>query len=344
MPFFKPSGILIVRLSALGDTALTIPLFLTLRAALPEAQIGWLVGKGAAPLLEGLPGLDEVHILEKKDKSVSGYWRMAKKLRSHGYDAAVDTQGLTKSALLPWLARIPVRVGLRRAPHEARELAPILNNLLVAPPEKMTNVSARMQWLATAFGIEPQTELSLPALPVNREALHRMKHWWDGQGLTEKTLVFGVGAGWPSKVWPVERMALLVRSARERGYRSVILWGPPETEALPQWMERLGDYAVAAPPTTVTEMAALLSLACGFCGPDSASLHLAWLLDKPTFSWFGASDPARCAPPGERHTVVACPPHDWNRSEMSLNTLRQLAGETALPTFVRWLHLHVQIR
>jgi len=74
-----------------------------------------------------------------------------------------------------------------------------------------------------------------------------------------------------------------------------------------------------------------------YAGPDSAALHLAWLLGKPTFSWFGASDPARCAPVGPAHAHIAMGPHDWHRKRPRSTGLLSLTGTEALPPFEEWL-------
>ena len=42
-------------------------------------------------------------------------------LKMNRYDAAIDFQGLTKSAMWPWLARVPIRVGY--GDEDARELS-----------------------------------------------------------------------------------------------------------------------------------------------------------------------------------------------------------------------------
>ncbi len=330
--------ILIVRLSALGDTALTLPLLAILRQTFPHAHIGWLVGQGAAPLLEGIPELDEIHVFHNADKSFRGYLHKAKVLKGFRYDIAIDTQGLTKSALLPWLAGIKQRIGFRRAPLDARELAPLLNNKLVSPPKSETNVAMRMAWLASALNITPSTPLPPITIPINRESMHMIDTWWNEKNLADNVIIFGIGAGWSTKIWNVHEMAALTKHAKKQGLQPVILWGPPEKEKLSEWQTILGDSAIFAPPTNIHEMLALIAKSRALCGPDSASLHFAWLLQKPTLSWFGPSDPARCAPPvTDQNVVIAMPPHDWNRKDPSTSGLNHLTGTMALPAFTKWL-------
>lgn len=310
-------GVLIVRLSALGDTLLTIPLLQRLREAHPHLTIGWLVGEAAAPILEGFPEIDHLHVLPKADRGLGGLWRVAQRIRRHWYDVSLDAQGLTKSALVPWLAGIPWRLGLARAPLDARELAPWLNNELVRVPPHARHVTARMLQLLAPLGIAPGPDAP-GRLLVEKGAWERMRAWWREQALPERTLILGPGAGWPTKRLPASALGGVAQAARADGWRVVVLWGPGEADLLPAWRAALGPETLWAPPTDMREMLALLSLCRRYAGSDSAALHGAWLLGKPTFSWFGASDPARCAPRGAAHAHVAMGPHDWRRKGVEI--------------------------
>lgn len=327
--------ILIVRLSALGDTALTLPLLQVLRERLPDAFIGWVVEEKAASLLRGLPGIDRLHIWKQHEKSLRGAWRFSRELKAVGYTYALDAQGLTKSALLPLLAGIPRRIGFRRAPLEAREFAPFFNNKLISPPAELTHITLRTQYLAQGLGLQPPyvDPAEGGCLPV--QAAGCMLDWWRDKIGSSRAIVFGVGTSWMTKIWPVEHMAHAVRAAQTRGWKTVVTWGPDEEKKLPEWQKFFGDGVIWSPRTTsVGELAALLNCAQAYAGPDSAPLHIAWLLGKPTFSWFGPSDAARGAPVGkhQRH-IIAYPPTRQRKGEM----LWSLEPTTVLAEFLPWL-------
>jgi heptosyltransferase I len=325
-----------VRLSALGDTALTLPLLFALRESHPRAFIGWVVGQGAAPLLQGVAELDRLHVWRDCERHPAGLIRLAQEIRQIGYDVALDPQGLTVSALLPFLARIPERMGFASGPLESRELAPLFTNRPIQVPKTITHITRRTLWLSTALGTAPP-EHPGTRLPVSPTAEARMQDWWQGQGLTERTLILGLGAGWPTRVWPAEQIAVLAQAAGQTGYRVVMLWGPAERQRLGAWRAVFGAGVVWAPESNIPEMLALLRQCRAYAGPDSAPLHLAGLLGKPTFSWFGASDPARCAPLGDGHRQVACGPHDWRRWRLRPHPLANLKAREVVPGFLDWL-------
>ena len=326
--------ILIVRLSAIGDTALTMPLLFALRERLPRAHIGWVVGEAAAPLLRGTKQLDRLHVWS--DHTAGGLWRLVRELRAGRYGVSIDPQGLSKSALLPYLAGIPRRVGFAPAPLETRELAPLLINEKSSPPAGVTHLSARTLWLGRALGaglpVNPEVQL-----PSEERARQRMADWWRSQGLDSRAIVFGIGTSWRNKIWPVTEMALLMGEVRRMDYRPVVLWGPAEEPWLDRWKAILGPEVLWAPRTTIADMIALLNLGDRYAGPDSAALHLAWLLGKPTFSWFGPSDPRRCAPPGPGHAYVAKGPHNFRRSSVRGRGLQALKATEVIPAFRSWL-------
>ena len=107
-------NILLVKLSSLGDVVHALPVVQDIRAAWPEARIDWVVEKSFAPLLARCPGLNRVipcEIRRWRKSPLSAVtrqqWNAFKAdLRQTPYDAVIDLQGLTKSALVARLARL----------------------------------------------------------------------------------------------------------------------------------------------------------------------------------------------------------------------------------------------
>jgi ADP-heptose:LPS heptosyltransferase len=93
--------ILIVRLSAIGDTVLSVPVLCALRDHFAMAKIGWIVEQTSAPLLRGHADLDDLFELPRGwMKSPRMLMETARQLRRFRFDVALDLQGLTKSAIL----------------------------------------------------------------------------------------------------------------------------------------------------------------------------------------------------------------------------------------------------
>lgn len=322
---------LIVRLSALGDAALTLPLYCTLRENFPHAYIGWVIEEKCAGLLSAITGIDRVHLWRTSDKNWRGALKLAREIRAENYDVAFDAQGLTKSAVLPFLARIKRRIGFKRAPLEAREFSPLLNNELVSPPAEITQIALRSQYLAQPLNVkkfsaitDTQKFIITPKLSSKNE---------------KPILLLGIGTSWETKILPMEYMRVLLAHALAHNFQPVITWGALEEKKIPQWQKILGelnDKIIWAERTnTVSELIALLNTATAYAGPDSAPLHLSWLLGKPTFSWFGPSCAKRGAPIGEQQQHLVAYPPTRQRYGDGLVTL---TPEIILPHFADWLN------
>jgi len=112
--------ILIVKLSSLGDVVHAMAAVQDIRRALPRAQIDWVVERSFAPLVARCEGVQRVIPCEIRRWRKTPFsaqtrkeWRTFKtELQAQAYDAVIDLQGLTKSALVSWLTRIKVG-GLR---------------------------------------------------------------------------------------------------------------------------------------------------------------------------------------------------------------------------------------
>ena len=97
--------ILICRMSAIGDTILTLPVACALREHFPDAFIAWAVEMKAAPMVRKHQFLDRVIEFERGwFTSPRGMRSAREELRSHKFDVTIDCQGLTKSSLAAWLS------------------------------------------------------------------------------------------------------------------------------------------------------------------------------------------------------------------------------------------------
>ena len=108
--------ILLIKLSAVGDVVHTLPVLNKLRRRYPNAQIDWLVTPAIGELLRNHPALNSVIDFERDTappwawSALTNYARLARKLRSTGYDLAIDLHCQSRTALLAFFSA-PVRIG-----------------------------------------------------------------------------------------------------------------------------------------------------------------------------------------------------------------------------------------
>ena len=278
--------ILIVRLSAIGDVIHTMPVLCALRAHFPQAMIAWAVEERAAVLLRGHEALDELIELPRGFlKSPGVVLRLRNRLRERAFDVAIDTQGLTKSALVGWLSGAKRRIGLARP--AGRELSPWFANERVLPTA--THVIDQNLELLVPLGIQrPEVRFQVPEDDADRQTAGR----WILEANMDNAAgvaIVNPGAGWPSKLWPPERYAQVARHLGLAWRLGVlVVWaGAAEKAAAETIVAGSEGVARLAPATTLRQLASLARRASLFVGADTGPLHLAVAVGTPCVGLFG---------------------------------------------------------
>ena len=309
--------ICIVRLGALGDVVNTLPALDALRAARPDAHIAWLVESRWGDVLPGPPRLDEVIVVPKREwlsrlrkwddmASLPGdVGRFVKDLRSREFDLTIDFHGNLRSGIATFMTGAKDRVGY--APDFCKEFNYVFTNRHFPVGGGRAHRVDRALALCEAIGAERQT--GEPEVDVRADALEFARKAFDDAGLDARPVVAvhpGASKFGDYKRWPVERFNEIIRLLDERGFASLVTWGPGEYELAVA--AAAGTSGTVSPETkSLGQLAALLSLCDAFVGADSGPGVLAAAVDTPTVSLFGPKDPAVYAPRHPRARVVEIP-------------------------------------
>jgi heptosyltransferase-1 len=302
-------SILIVRLFALGDIVLTLPLAARLRKAFPRSWIGYLVKERFAGALAGDTGIDEVIALPDR---LSGTVAAVRSIRRRRIDVAVDLLSSPRSALLTRSCGAGLRIGMDTGRRNGFYHT-VLPRAIFRDGERVrcytldSNLElGRMLGLpgeAGAYGTDEGDE------PYGFPAAAKETRWADdfvrSLGDTGSGLAGIVpGSTYPSKSWPADRFIdLCARISAELGLRPVIMWGPGE-ERLAAEIAGAVPGAVAAPPAGIARAGALIGRMRVLAGIDSGPKHIAVLLGVPTVTLFGPTDPRIWDPMNGLHRAV----------------------------------------
>jgi heptosyltransferase-3 len=270
--------ILVVALRRLGDVLLTTPLIRSLRRAYPDATIEALVFADTAGILDRNPDLDRVIAIPARPtfrQSAACAVRLLKR-----YHLAISTQSgdrPTAFALLAgrthigptwpgnrikrWLLGRSVPAG--GGVHRVEEMLRIADTLGIARAAEV---------VAPAGALAPEHMVAEPYAVIHASPMFRYKQW------TEE--------GWRA----------LARALATRGLTVAATGGPadgPYLDAL--WRDmpavRRLDCRLSWP-----QIAALLSRARVYIGPDTSVTHLAAASGCPTIALFGPTDPRLWGP------------------------------------------------
>lgn len=317
--------ILLIRLTALGDILHVLPAISAIRAAMPNAFLGWLVEDSGAALVQGHPQLDAVHIVPRKAwhqnpfKALTGPMRdLVSELRREQYDVAIDFQGLSKSALWTKLSGAKQRIGF--GGEEAREVSRFFYNASVHPRADQMHIVQRNLSLLRPLGIE-NPAVTFP-VHLKPEVERFADELWGDLGDKYARVVMNPGAGWETKKWPAASYGRLAAElVRDAGARVVLAWGPGEERLVQTALEAGGEGGrriskrgsgpiptepgiYPLPSTSFVELGAFIRRAHLFVGGDTGPTHFAAALGVPTLGLYGASDAKRNGPWGPQSRSI----------------------------------------
>lgn len=282
-------NVLFVRLGALGDIVHTIPAAAALRAAVPEARIDWVVDAKHRELVDLVTVVDRVIPLE--GRTLRAWSTVVGHLRLGRYDAALDFQGLMKSAVL---ARAS---GARRVAgfsiwHLREKAARPFYSETGDGREGEAHIVQKNLSLLRVLGVRTERiEFPLAAVPSAAVAPVRAAAGPGGFALLNP------GAAWPNKRWPAARFAEVAAFLREvRGLTPVVLWGPGEEPLAREVVQTSAGAALLAPPTRIADVLALAREAALIVSGDTGPLYLAAAVGTPSVAIMGPTDPRRNGP------------------------------------------------
>ena len=277
--------ILLVKLSSLGDVVHTLPVVHDILAAMPQAQIDWVVEKPFAPLLTCIGGVHRVIPCELRRWRKS-FWTQPTRMAWHAfktdlqqdaYDAVIDLQGLTKSAVMARLAR----------------LTPGGKRYAMANQTEGSAYEAPTRWLAhVAMEIKPHVhavqrgrELAARALgySVSAAAVYALKPSPAQSNRAQaapETIAFIHGTSRPDKTWPTENWIELAKRLQGCGCQVALIHGSAQELATSQAIAQATGAAVW-PLMPLDALTQQLGQCAGAIGVDSGVSHIAVALDLP---------------------------------------------------------------
>jgi len=282
-----PRSVLIVKLAAIGDVVMALPMITALRAREDAIRITWLCGTTVASLLERVEGIDELVAIDdvavlagnraQKAQAVMAGWSA---LAGHRFDLVLTAHSDPRYRMLA--ARVRAR--------ERRWLGE-----KGARPHLVGGRSHSDEYVRFVTGIDDHRAVRYAAPPLRAELDARVAEQL--LRLAPRRLVALAPGGArnpardnPLRRWPLERYAALARLLAARG-NAVLLTG----SAHDAWIRAAFagvDAIDLIGATTLPGLAALYARCAAVVTHDSGPLHLARLVDAPIVALFGPTLPA----------------------------------------------------
>jgi heptosyltransferase-2 len=279
--------ILVVAPNWIGDALMAQPLLARLKST--GATLEVLAPEWVAPVLRRMPEVD--HVIATPfvhgPLQLGARWRLGRELKRRGYDEAYVLPNSWKSALIPFFAGIPRRVGYVG---EARY------GLLNATRK---NAGAPMPQHYAGLAEAPERGLAPPHLRVTPGEIDEARRRFD---LQEGYVVLCPGAEYgPAKRWPY------FRDLAQRLRMPVVLLGSAKDAQAAADLP--GRNLIGR--TSLDEAIRLIAGAAAVVSNDSGLMHVAAALGRPQVALFGSSSPEHTPPASGRARVL------WLRLECS---------------------------
>lgn len=271
----------------IGDALMAQPLLTRLRERIAQLELDVLAPEWVAPVIRRMPEVDETLPVPFRHGvfDLTARWKIGRELKARRYARAIVLPNTWKSALVPFFAGIPERVG-----YVGESRHGLLNLTYKKNPE--ASMAAHYARLAEAPGAAIEEPLPRPHLRVEPHEVESARQRF---GLPARYAVLCPGAEYgPAKRWPYfkelsARLALpcvILGSAKDRDAAQGIV----------------GRNLVGE--TALDDAVVLIAGAACVVTNDSGLMHVAAAFDRPQVALFGSSSPRHTPPLSPAARVV----------------------------------------
>ena len=289
-------NILIFGVNWLGDACMSMPALQRFREQNPATHITMLTRPSLTPLWEMHPCVDATIPMHPTLREMR---TAAKELRNRDIDKAYVFPNSWRSALVPYFAKIPVRLG--QYGHHRGIL------LTHTTPLSPKNRERHQQWeYVDILQLQDIETLPGPTLKVPASVAEHIQKSMPAQPNSPWIGLLPGAARGPSKQWPVEHYIEATKQIRDNTTCRFALMGTPaEAELCNTIAEAIGPTAISlAGKTTLPELIAALGQCSTVLCNDSGGMHLAASVGTPVVAVYGITDPAKTGPLGSGHTLI----------------------------------------
>ncbi len=302
--------ILVVGPAWVGDMVMAQVVFKAIKQQSPHCQLDVIAPAWSLALCQRMPEVNALIPLPCQH----GEWGWAKRralgkqLEKSNYTQAYVLPNSWKSALIPFWAKIPRRIGWLG---EMR--LGLLNHWQRLEKSKHPFMIQRFAALAQQFQPTAVADIAIPQLlcrDTDQQALIH-EHQLD---LDKPVLVLAPGAEFgPAKIWPAAYFAEVANVYLSQGWQVWLLGSPNDREAGQTISSLTQDQCINfIGKTTLAAAIDLLSLSQAVVCNDSGMMHIAAALGKTVVAVFGSTSPQFTPPLGDRAQVLqlklACQP------------------------------------
>ncbi|HEV8552496.1 MAG TPA: lipopolysaccharide heptosyltransferase II [Casimicrobiaceae bacterium] len=279
--------ILIVAPSWVGDAILSEPLVAVLREPLAEPIVDVLAPPWCTPVYARMRGIGRIieNPLAHGELALGRRRALAREIRPSAYTRAFILPNSFKSALIPWFAGIPRRIG-----YAGEWRRGLLTEMRRLDRKALPRLVDRFVALAVPKGRLIPTPPAPVLVPNAANAAAAMRALALSTHRPIAILCPGAEYG-PAKRWPTEHFVALARRLLDEGYAVWLLGSPNDQAAAQPIVAAVAGVRDLTGRTDLGTAIDLLSLASVVVSNDSGLMHAAAAVGRPLVALFGSSSP-----------------------------------------------------
>ncbi len=284
----KIQHIAVMRLSAMGDVAMTVPVLMALAHHYPELKLTVISRPFFQPFFKDVPNLNFFAFDEKeRHKGILGLWRLFQDLKALKIDAFADLHNVLRSKVVRTLFALSGKkiafVDKGRAEKKALTRA---ENKIFQP---LATMFERHQLVFETLGFP--IDLSRPQFPAKAKIFQSEL----ATIVSQSNTLIGIApfAQYDSKVYPLDLMQEVIDTLAQNLEHTILLFGGGQNEK--EQLDNLkGDknnvINMAGKVSFTTELDLISNLEV-MLSMDSGNGHIAAMLGVPVVTLWGATHP-----------------------------------------------------
>ncbi|WP_445971459.1 lipopolysaccharide heptosyltransferase II [Candidatus Berkiella cookevillensis] len=298
---------LVIGPSWVGDMVMAQALFKAIKVKYPTTRLDVLAPEWSRPLTDRMPEIDLSLSMPLKhgELDLKKRYQIAKRL-PHAYQRSFVLPNSFKSALIPFFAKIPQRIGWR-----GEWRYPLLNDVRILDKQQLPLMVQRYVALAYEKKTSLPSVLPKPQLLVQAENVEfaLKKHQLSLQAGKIISLCPGAEFG-ASKRWPIEYYAQIANFFIKAGYQIWIFGSEKDKPVAEQINQATSLQCVnLCGKTSLAEAIDLMSLSTCVVSNDSGLMHIAAALNRPVVAIYGSTDPSFTPPLSDKVKIIRSDMH-----------------------------------
>ncbi len=272
---------MVIRLSAMGDVAMTVPVLKTLTDSYPDLQITVLTRVFFKPIFSGLKNV-HTHAVDVsgRHKGIIGLWKLYKELKVLHIDAVADLHNVLRSKILKQFFRLSGTpfVQIDKGRKEKKALTSLKNKDF--RPLKTTHERYADVFKQLGYQLDLKMTQSLPKNTLSEDTLRivgtKSKKW----------LGISPFAAFAGKMYPLHLMKEVIHELNENEKYRIFLFGggPEEKNVLDVWENQFQNCINIVGKLSFEEELQLISNLDLMLSMDGGNGHLASIYGVPTIT------------------------------------------------------------